>query len=321
MAFFFKRKTKNRRFDPSNVLEVKLRSNQVRANRFRAAGIVFTALFVVVFAAFCVWHGGEWLLNTFVYENNAFAIETIEIQTDGSLSKETLRKWAMVKPGDNLLALDLRRVKRDLELSPWIRGAAVERILPKTLQIRVSERDAVAQVVVLRPNPNGASEQFIYEIDEEGYVMQPLEPAFRSAPPTKTRDDLPFLTGVPPAELRAGRPVDSAQIKSALRLIGLFDFSPMSTVLRLERIDVSTPQVLQAYTRPEGEITFALDGFDTQLRRWRQIYEYYQKSGKAISSLDLSISNNIPLRWVDASGSPPPATKPVKTLKTKKKHV
>lgn len=53
-----------------------------------------------------------------------------------------------MKVDHNLFALDLARIKRDLELAPAIQSAAVERVLPHTLKIRVTEREPVAQIVV-----------------------------------------------------------------------------------------------------------------------------------------------------------------------------
>ena len=93
-----------------------------------------------------------------VYENKAFAIEEIDVQTDGVISVDQLRRWAGVKPEENLLALDLARVKRDLELVPLVQSVSVERILPHTLRIRVTEREPIAQVNVPRPRPSGGVE-------------------------------------------------------------------------------------------------------------------------------------------------------------------
>jgi hypothetical protein len=45
------------------------------------------------------------------------------------------------------------------------------------------------------------------------------------------------------------------------------------------------------------------------------------RSRKAILSLDLSISNNIPALWLEASQVPPGNPKNVKTLRAKKKNV
>ena len=122
----FKRKTKNRIRGRGHVLDVKLSTQQVRALRLRWVGVglsVLTGIFVVLFV---FWQGGRWLLDKFVYENEAFAIQRIDVQTDGVVLGEQLRRWAMVKTGENLLALDLARVKRDLELVPIVQSATVE---------------------------------------------------------------------------------------------------------------------------------------------------------------------------------------------------
>ena len=55
-----------------------------------------------------------------------------DVQTDGVIAPDQLRRWARVKPGENLFALDLARVKRDLELVPLIESVSVERVSCRT---------------------------------------------------------------------------------------------------------------------------------------------------------------------------------------------
>jgi len=81
-----------------------------------------------------VWHGGNWLLDEFLFRNPAFAIQAIEIETDGILPNAQLRACTGVKLGDNLLALDLSRIQRDLEYLPWIESAAVRTCPPEHTQ-------------------------------------------------------------------------------------------------------------------------------------------------------------------------------------------
>ncbi|HEY3914248.1 MAG TPA: hypothetical protein VGN61_07155, partial [Verrucomicrobiae bacterium] len=59
----------------------------------------------------------------------------------------------------------------------------------------------------------------------------------------------------------------------------------------------------------------------TQFRRWRIIYDQYQKWGKAVATLDLSIDNNLPVRWVAASTVPAVLPHSVKPPRIKRKHV
>src|SRR5208282_1567691 len=183
MFHWLNRKPKNRRFaEREQVLDVKLRASHARAARFRVAGIGFGVVMSLLLTAFFLWRGGQWLLDGLIYENDAFAIQEISVQTDGVLSADAIRRWAMVKKGENLMALDLMRVKRDLELQPYIQAVAVERVLPHTLNLQVSEREPVAQTIVSSVLPNGQMRQAIYDFDEEGYTMKPLDTPWRTAP-------------------------------------------------------------------------------------------------------------------------------------------
>src|SRR5258708_7839057 len=128
-----KRKPKNRRLGREQVLDVKLRSSKVRAARLRVVAIAAGAAFSVVFFLYLTWRTGAWALDRLVYENKAFALQELDLQTDGVIAVEQLRRWAGVQSGQNLFALDLARVKRNLELVPLIQCASVERILPRTL--------------------------------------------------------------------------------------------------------------------------------------------------------------------------------------------
>jgi len=318
---WFSRKQKNRRNSRVHVLDVKVRSDQVRAARLRLGALTFGVLFGTVLGLYLLWLAGAWVLDTLVYENRAFAIEQFDVQTDGVISPDQLRRWAGVKPGENLLALDLARVKRDLELVPLISSVSIERVLPRTLRIRVTEREAVAQINVLRPNPRGGVEVAVVHLDPEGYVMLPLDPRQRTTPVNQPDDPLPLLLGVNVSELQPGRCVELPQVQAALRLISEFAYSPMAGLVDLRSIDVGSPEVLVVRTGQGSEVTFGLHDLDRQVRRWRAIHDLGQRMKRGIATLDLAVSNNIPARWLEASAVPPSAPKLPKTLRTRRKHV
>jgi len=150
---WFKREQKNRRLKGGHVLDVKQRSDQVRAARTRLVSIALGVTLGTVFGLYLFWRAGEWALDKFVYENSTFAIQGIEVQTDGVIAPEQLRRWTNVKPGANLIALDLASVKRNLELVSSIDSVSVERVLPCTLKVRVTERVPEAQVNVPVADP------------------------------------------------------------------------------------------------------------------------------------------------------------------------
>jgi cell division septal protein FtsQ len=313
---WFSRRARNRRFERRHVLDVKLRSSQRRQNRIRHVTAVLLVLASVFFGVFLVWRGGEEGLRRFVYENPAFAIHTLDVQTDGVIAIEQLRRWAGVKLDDNLFAIDLARIKRDLELVPSIESVAVERILPHTLRIFITEREPIAQVLPLQTN--AAHSPILYHLDARGFVMYPLE-GLQLAVPALTNAHLPSLAGVSVGELCFGRQIDSPQVRAALQLIQAFERSPMAGVVDLRQIDVSPPGVLLVSTGQGTEVTFGLSSFDTQLRRWRAIHEHGQKTNRHLAWVDLSVANNVPARWSEAAPSEVP--QPVKILRFKKRHV
>ena len=314
---WFKRKPKNRRLERGNVLDVKLRTKEVRQARLRLASAAAGLLLATVTGLYLLWRAGDWVLDRFVFENNAFAIRELDLQTDGSIPLDQLRKWAGVKPGDNLLALDLNRVKHDLELSPLIQSVAVERVLPRGLKISVVEREPIAQVKMLQLLPGGGIGLVSYYLDESGHVVQPA-PA-RGDGTAQHADALPVLAGARAAELNPGRPVTSPKISAALKLIAAFENSPMAGLVDLQSVDVSGTEVLLVLTGQGSQITFALDRIEDQLRYWRLVYDHGKKIGKVIRTLDLSVTNNAPALWLEASAAPPSAPKLPKP--SKKKHV
>lgn len=263
------------------------------------------------------WRAGEWLIERFVYNNDAFAIDRLEIETDGVFSSEQLRSWAGVRSGANLMRLDLARVKRDLEMVPAIESAAVERVLPGTLRVRVSEREPIAQVLLMRP---GATNGLRYTMDGQGVFMFPVETAQRAVRPAQTNEYLPRLNGIAPEDIRPGRRSESSPVLAALALVQAFNASAMAGVVDLKLIDVTQPGALVVTTGQGNEITFALSGFEEQLVRWRAVHEHARRFSRHIERLDLAVANNSPMQWVDASVLPP-APRPVKPSSYRKRHV
>lgn len=311
----------NRRLGRAHVLDVKLRSSKVRAARARRIIVALGVCFGTVLGLYALWCLGEFTLNKLVYENKSFAIQRVDVQTDGVISADQLRRWSGVRIGQNLLALDLAHVKRDLEMQAMIETVSVERILPGTLRLRVSEREPVAQVAVPHPTSDGLDLKY-FQIDENGYVMLPLDPRQRTVPPTQSDDQLPLILGINAADLQPGRRLDSVQVQAALKWIAAFEGSSMANIVDLKKIDVMSPEVLIVTTGQGSEVTFGLDNFEQQLLRWQKVHEECARSNRTIVSLNLAVTDNTPLRFADASGAPPPpAPKNLKLQRTRRRNV
>ena len=320
--WFKREQNKNRRLHRHHVLDVKLRSDQVQATRLRLGLLALLVPVSTVLALYLVWRIGESALNAFVYENADFAIQRVDVQTDGVIVPEQLRRWAGVKPGANLIALDLAAVKRNLELVSLIDSVSVERVLPRTLKIRVTERDPIAQVNVPRAAGANGIVVSVFQLDAAGMVMQPLDPRLSTVSLAQMNSQLPVIAGVNAFQMQPGRRMELPQVQAALQLIEAFAKSPMAGLVDLRRVDISAPGVVVATTGQGSVLTFGLDNFDQQLRRWRQIYDYALTRKSNIASADLAVANNVPVRLVLADAVPVAVTpKVVKPLKSRRKNV
>jgi cell division septal protein FtsQ len=319
--WFKREQNKNRRLHRTHVLDVKLRSDQVRSTRVRLVAMAGLLLSCTFLSLYLFWRVGVWTLDTFVYSNADFAIQQIDVQTDGVIAPEQLRRWSGVKPQANLIGLDLAAVKRNLELVSVIDSVSVERVLPRTLKIRVTERDPIAQVNVAWADAAGEITVHIFQLDADGVVMQPLDPRLCVVPLAQMNSQLPVIVGLNSFQLQPGRRMELPQVQAALRLVSAFEHSPMAGLVDLRRVDVSAPGVVVATTRQGSEITFGLENLDRQLSRWRQIYNLGLSQSKTIASADLAVANNVPVRWMLASAVPVAPVKSVKPPKNRRRNV
>ncbi len=302
---FFRKKQKNRRFERHEVLDVKLRAQPGRCARRR---MVLMSLLVALslVAAFYLWSRiWSWGRARLLDDSKAFTLNTIEVETDGWISNEQVLAWAGTTLGDNLLTMDLSRIKRDLKLQPQIESVSIERVLPHLLRLRVTEREPVAQVCRLQLDSAGRLSPSVLYLDAKAVVIPPLDPLQQSTAMTRALEALPTIRGVSSSELRPGEPINGSAVHAALQLLSEFERSPMATQAVVQAVDVATPEVLEVTTTQGVRITFKRDDFERQFQRWRLVQDAGAMEGKAVSSLDLSVSNNCPVLWLEASAMPP----------------
>jgi cell division protein FtsQ len=314
----------SRRKQKRESLSVKKRGDEHRARRVRFVATLFgfsISLFLLILVG---WKGVEFVMREAVYKNPRLAIDRIDIETDGVLSPEKIREWARVKTGDNLLAVDLLRLKRDLELQPLVESASAEKILPRQLRITVTERKPLAVVYLYHAGTtrlqNGLDRVYL---DAAGMVIPPLLTDERNPAADPNPSSLPSLTGFNPRELRPGASIDSPQIRAALELISQYEKSPVASMLEFRSIDLTSPQTLLARVDPDTEITFAPDNFARQLARLQTTLEFARRQNRMLASLDLAVGNYVPARWIEPSTNAPAALPStiLQNSRNRKKHV
>ena len=299
----FRAKRRNSKSGRKKLLSVKVQSQQAKRERLRwLRSLSALAAAIAGIIAVC-WQGGAFALNRLVYENESFSVRQLDYRTDGIISVGQLKQWGGVSSGDNLLKLDLLRIKRDIELAPRVRAASVERFLPDTLQVRVAERVPMAQVWAWQRDGAGVTDYDCVrvQLDETGHVMSPIDGYSVVAPEKQAEWSLPVVSGIELKKLKSlapGRPAGLPKLRAALGLIGEFRRSPLAGVVDLRVIDLSQPRILRVTTGDGGQVDLSTDRLARQLNRWARIRAHGQKFGLAIETVDLSVTNNVPVRWM-----------------------
>ena len=299
----FRAKRRNSKSGRKKLLSVKVQSQQAKRERLRwLRSLSALAAAIAGIIAVC-WQGGAFALNRLVYENESFSVRQLDYRTDGIISVGQLKQWGGVSSGDNLLKLDLLRIKRDIELAPRVKAASVERFLPDTLQVRVAERVPMAQVWAWQRDGAGVTDYDCVrvQLDETGHVMSPIDGYSVVAPEKQAEWSLPVVSGIELKKLKSlapGRPAGLPKLRAALGLIGEFRRSPLAGVVDLRVIDLSQPRILRVTTGDGGQVDLSTDRLARQLNRWARIRAHGQKFGLAIETVDLSVTNNVPVRWM-----------------------
>jgi cell division protein FtsQ len=131
----------------------------------------------------------SYLLTTFVLSSPRFELRSADdIQLTGNqfVSREDVANalglplHAGSGPGLKALRLSLEAQRKQVEAIAWVRSAALTRVLPNRLVVRVTERTAVAYA-----NVGG----HVSLVDSEGVLLDKPESAFF---------DLPVITGLDP---------------------------------------------------------------------------------------------------------------------------
>jgi len=289
----FTRQHKNRRLARRNVLDVRMRTLEVRGARNR---LIAAACILAVSAAgalYGLWIAGQWVVDELVFQNPAFAVRQLEIDTGQTLPPELVRSWSGIRRGDNLIDLDLERVKQRLELLSVVDSVSLQRLPPDTLRIRLVPRVPVAEIRLARKLRQGGLELTEFYVDEQGVVLQFPSASSEVLRRQLVRAPLPQLLGM--RNPVAGRALAEPTVMPALDLIAAFEDSAMFGLTELESLDLGQVGVLRVRTSHGTLVTFGLENFRRQLARWRRVHDYANGRGQVIVTLDLSVADNVPV--------------------------
>lgn len=276
-----RRRGRNRRVvsgGRESIFQVRASLSAQRRERMHKVGALVLVLVVLAGTVWAVTTGMRVIGRELFSENDRFAIRELEIRTDGKLPPERVKEYAHVSEGMNLFAVDLHRIRQDLESVPIVSSVVVRRQLPDTLVIEVSQRAAAARI-------GGRGTLYPLAIDREGVVLGP----------TSVNPGLPVIAGIADRGLRPGSRVMDPRVKCALLLVEMCETPAYSQFVRVTSVDVSGAEFLDVRLDRGEQVLFTHDGLEYKLEKLADIIKRAADLGKAIAKVDMTVDRNFPV--------------------------
>jgi hypothetical protein len=249
---------------------------------------IFVGVAVVALMLVGTHFAAHSILQHAFFRNDDFQIKNIEIKVTGAVSRSEVLEWAGVRPGMNLMSLNLGQVRAKLGRMPYIASVVVDRHLPSTLRIEVEERQPMAKLVPFSTSGHQLA-QAVYYVDGLGYIMKP-KMGERLKP-------LPVIKGVSHEFIREGERTDRPELLSALNLLRLADYTTLKGELDLTEIEVQSRGYLILRTRDQGMICFRTDYLQEQIQRLRVILDHAKENNLFVRTVDLTPERNVPVTY------------------------
>lgn len=305
-----KRASTSRQRKQQHLLDVKVRAKKASARRTRGVLLAVAGFILVASVLAGVVFGAKRALNALFFANADYALKTIDVTSDGNLTREVILRAAGVSEGENIFAINLTKVREGLAAIPQVEDSRVQRILPNKLTISIQERRPVAWVVP--PDANLASFNFenAFLADERGILLKT-----KSLPAEYL--GLPLIVGIDTSNYQAGQPLEQDEAKAALDLIRA-STEILQGRFQIQTIDVSKRYCMIVTDKQKASVTFSTDGFEAQLHRLGIVLNYCDSNSRELQTVNLMAQRNVPVTFMQpnqtttaedpVTGAAPPAT-------------
>ena len=254
--------TASRFLRPPDVARIRRNQRRIRVQHLLV--LLRNAALLAILAALGLW-GWQRL------QSSRFAVQSIEVEGAVHTPRASIASVTQRYVGLNLFQIDIARVQHDLGAHGWVSRVDIEKKLPDTLRIKITERKPVALV-----RRNGA----LLYVDEEGV-------AFAEISPRVGDDDLPLIMDASGPEL-----VRSVTLLKDLRARDKELYSRISEVWPIP------PRGFALYDRDLGAVVYA--NAEDLSAKYRSLYAVLQaERNPRIEYADLRFADRVIVKQVE----------------------
>jgi cell division septal protein FtsQ len=303
-----KRPANVRRRKPQNLLEVSMRAKTVVRQRNRRIMRWSCGMVLAVATGVGVWHGARIALSRLLWDNPDYRLGHLNVTTDGILSREEIVDASGIREGENIFRLNLAQAREKLARIPQVENIEVQRVLPSTVNVRITERRPVAWLTSQFTDDPAAGAAFL--IDPRGVLMVPHREA-------SAHYRLPVIHGLATGNIQPGDTLATDEVRTALDLIRLNDGNAR---FQIRGLDLSRGYCIVATDRDQARATFGLEDLAGQVERLNRVLDYCDLSQREIQTVNLMVQRNMPVSFAPLDPAakpvePAPAPAPAKTAK------
>jgi len=253
-----------------------------RRRGFRTAMWLIAAM-IIVGVCWVTWHEA-------LEKNAQFMLKTVEVNTQGTLTRQQLVAATGLTEATNLLTMNLREVRAKIERLPQVKSAVIHRDYHGKLTLDVVQRLPVAWIECPKHKLLGPLTGKGCLIDAEGALV-PCDVITREylAMP---RIQFPALSEAIP-----GKPSPDLQVHAALRLMEKLKSRQQEGQTALELIEIPNPWSLVAHFRGDAKVTFGVDDMAPQLARFDRVMHEARERKWRVATLNLIASVNTPVTF------------------------
>ena len=240
----------------------------------RRIGLAVAAILLAAGIAAGAVHGWRWASRA-----RALRIATLRFEGLVRATADELLALSPVKPGDPLLAADVDAMEHALLRHPWVRQVEIRRRWPPRLDVKVSERTAVALVDL----------SGLYLVDADANVFK------RAAAGDGL--DLPVVTGIGRSDYVQRRAAVEPLLAGALALARAWGEEGLAAMAELSEIHVDPGDGTTIYMGEEGtQVRLGSGDLPAKLHRLRDVLSALRAEGKKAEVLHLE--NRLHPSWV-----------------------
>jgi cell division protein FtsQ len=256
----------NRRSAPSDtrgfwrILGCSIRNKaMLKTVGLRRIGMLISrgVLFAVIVAGAIA--GGR-LIERHVRTSKSFAIKAITLDGARRLGRDEVLQQARLVMGRNVFDVSPKAAQQALLKHPWIASAKVERRLPGTYRVEISERQAVALLSI----------DDLYLVADDGTVFKPLTEG--------DPFDLPIITGIDSDEFVSDRDFRASILADAVGLIDEYGRGGLSRRDKIAEVHIEPDHGVTLYVGGDAtEIRLGKPPFESKIRRLKTVLDSLER--------------------------------------------